>query len=239
MPANQIILSQEHVIQSPRRLHDHNKPRASLPTTHVSSTLWQQNQLMDWQPQQKLNLDQASEVMESQLSAGAASAGLSFSRRSEEAQLCPLLDQNYSELNLMHLRGSISAPFPLDAREKVILEMEQFAVQAEESARQARQLADWASGIVQTFKMTGPEEPASAVPISPRENKGIPIKVTLGPCPVDHSSQSDCQQESQKMGPCPVHSDCQQESQKMAASHDNKTLDSQTVKENSNKCLIM
>ena len=75
--------------------------------------------------------------------------------------LGPVTTSSISEMNLLHMRGSFSMPTSPagTASLAAIQEMEQFALQAEESAQQARQLAEWAHGIVRQLKtgvlMTG------------------------------------------------------------------------------------
>ena len=58
-------------------------------------------------------------------------------------------DTLMSEMNLLHMRGSICVPMSPSVN---LQEMEQFALQAEDGARHAQQLADWANNIVCQLK---------------------------------------------------------------------------------------
>ena len=141
MPSHQLDLG-----KTPRRLHDEN--RTSMPLSEVSSMLRNQGQLIE---------RQASITDFASLSKGVLDRG----ERKQSA--CPHFGEDVlgSELNLMHLRGSISVPFTSRGSisvqrcpDEAVQEMEEFSVYAEENAKQARQLADWASNMVHRLKAT-------------------------------------------------------------------------------------
>lgn len=126
--------------KAPRRLHDVN--RTPLPLSEVSATLQKQGQLLRRQTSQNMDLQRPANP--------------------PELRACPHFgeqDTLGSEPNLMTLRGSISIPPlsipPLFGSGDPVHEMEAYALQVEENAKQARQLADWASSIVQRLKSRG------------------------------------------------------------------------------------
>ena len=77
------------------------------------------------------------------------------------------------KLALPHTGQALPTSLDLDLRmtpEEVLEEMELFAVQAEESARQARQLADWAASIVSHIKNEEGTSVDTATPIQPNHS---------------------------------------------------------------------
>lgn len=121
----------------------------------------------------------------------------------EELSGCPFSMEIESELNPIHLRagsfafptesGLVSGPRP----NSELMEMERFAVQATQNAKQSQELANWAHCMVQKMK---PEVPPNGTPVDPPQFT-CPIGQDTHPegqpmdgCPVDdpHSISSKC-----------------------------------------------
>lgn len=207
-------ISQLIAQRSPKRLHRKiEQLPPPLPLTHVDSKLWHQNQLMT---QPILNLEQVCQMMPTRsaetLEGGAPILGGQVEPESSQQEMeyptepangCLVLP-NMSEMNLMHMRGSISipmSPVPVSRSTAVLQEMEQFAAHAHESARQAKQLADWASSLVLQLKSGQPQPPPTPLssvgigttPSPPRQEphhtQGTSVDLdenTLEACPIKH-----------------------------------------------------
>lgn len=187
---------------TPRRLH--NTEEDPLPIAQVDSKLWQRKQLME---QRVLTLEQvckavqssSTESLEDENKVPYSSPHMPFritppsSREDPEAPLGSHslgADMSMSEMNLMHMRGSISIPISPQSSSVAIQEMEQFALQAEDNAHRAKQLADWANNIVRQLK-TGVPSPGNNLFRTDTHLNGLPVLLegtSVDPMPVEKSS---------------------------------------------------
>ena len=77
--------------------------------------------------------------------------------RSASDSSASIPNNQFSELNLMNIRGSISLPLApiLEGRTVSDQQLATFAAMAEENARQARRVADWASELAKVSRQHG------------------------------------------------------------------------------------
>ncbi len=112
-------------------------------------------------------------------------------------------DQLPSELNLMNIRGSISIPpgSPLTASAIALGEMEQLVAQTEESAMQARRVADMAANMLKQMKNFGSMRDGSL------GGEGTPVDADHAPlCPIVALHSSPEPEEERPTNQCPEQS---------------------------------
>lgn len=156
-------------LQSPRRLLS-SKTVPPMPVTKVHSSLKHRDSLMHWQIEQSIprniSLSKIPKVLETKPS-------LESLPIEWPAEKLP------SELNLMDIRGSISGPPPTAYSVQAIQEMEQLVAQTEDSAIQARKIADNAARMLRQMKNFTPYHQTTP------DYVGTPVDADQNPlCPI-------------------------------------------------------
>ena len=162
----------DNTFSSQSSVHDHT-------LSDLSSTLLNQHQLECSlsQPFEQNHMSKSTQLIPNEEQPFLPHNGSSFSKHMQ-----------ISEINLMHIRGSICDPYP----NKNIEEIEQLVHQAEENAMQARNLADRLLNIYQMLKeehgVTKLSTPlCNSTSVDPYVYKGSPIepkKVEDTPTPI-------------------------------------------------------